>query len=325
MTNIKLRKGLGRLMILCVTPNPAIDHIKIVPNFQQGRVCRAVTLQVTAGGKGINVARAIQTLGGQAHCAALLGGAAGQMQAEMLAQEGIPGDWTLIQGETRSATIIVNPGNGETTVVNEMGPEIILPDWERFEISILRLARQAKAICLCGTLPPGVPAGLMASLVYALSSLQYPIWLDTSGETLRTAFQARPKVIKVNGEEAAALLGGGGEIDDAVSAVQAARALQRQGIEQVVLTLGKLGAVSVSQQGAWYAHPPETRLMCTTGSGDSFLAGLMLGRLSGLTEAEALRQAVAAGTANTLTVGSACFTRENFNSVLAGVQVEPVP
>lgn len=307
-------------MILTLTPNPALDRIQTVPGFNRGLVCRATAVTLSAGGKGVNVARAVRGLAGKAICCGFLGGHTGRMFAGLLEQERIPARWTWIEGETRVSPVVVSPETGETTVINEAGPTVRIEDWERLSADVLAAASPSSLVCISGTLPLGIPHELMANLIRALPR---PVFLDSSGDTLRAAIGGRPAAIKINGAEAAALLGWS-ECQDPATAFRAAQAIRASGIGRVVLTLGKEGAILASDQGAWAATPPPLQVVCSIGSGDAFLAGLALSVTGNLPDAEALRRAVAAGSANALSVRGGSFSRADYERVLAGVTLRAI-
>jgi tagatose 6-phosphate kinase len=308
-------------MIVTVTPNTALDRIEIVPSLTPGKVLRSTSLTLSAGGKGVNVARAIKNLGGEAVCAGFLGGHTGRQHAELVKQENLPATWTWIDGATRAALVIVDEATGETTVINEEGPSVTPSDWDRMQAKVLELAEKAEAVCLSGSLPLGLGPEVYTQLVKALNRVRRWVWVDSSGAALQAAVQSRPSVVKINGMEAAGLLGWQ-EFQDVSTAAQAARTIQQSGLSQVVLTLGRLGAVLASDAGAWYACPPKVKAICPIGSGDAFLGGLVQAWLNHSPDPEALRQAVAAGSANTLSVGGGKFTRQEFESVLAQTTVK---
>jgi fructose-1-phosphate kinase PfkB-like protein len=143
------------------------------------------------------------------------------------------------------------------------------------------------------------------------------MWVDTSKVTLQTALTARPTGLKVNAAEIGEVLGR--QINDVETALAAAAEIRLQGIENVVLTLGKIGAVLVTAEGQWWARPPEVQVISSVGSGDAFLAGLVTALLDGANAPEALRQAVAVGTANTLQAGGALFRERDLEMVLAAM------
>ena len=297
--------------IICVTPNPALDLTLVVPDFKIGRVMRASQSISAAGGKGVNVARAIRILGGEALNAGFLGGYAGRQVADYADREGMRAEWTWISGETRTCIILVIDG---ATVVNEVGPTVTVGDWDRLQATVLHLSDPVQHICFSGSLPPGSPIGAFVDLVHALVKAGKQVWVDTSGETL-AAVVACGAVIKVNSEEAAAILGR--KVIDVSSAFDVSQELQRRGAAGVVLTLGGAGAVLVMGNEAWRATPPPLKVVSAVGSGDTFMAGLVTTFADGLPAGEALRKAVAAGTANALSSGGGFFTRGEFDRILA--------
>ncbi len=309
------------MTIFCLTPNPAFDRIQKIPGFKPGEVWRARALTLSPGGKGVNVARAVKTLGGQALCAGFLGGHTGRLQALLMEQEGLESAWTWVDDETRVTVVVVDPESGQTTVLNEEGPLVTTHDWEHLKNDVLRLSAQAEIICVNGSLPRGLSPDLMADLLRSLLRARRKVWVDSSGPTLKACVEAFPAVVKVNSLEAAALLGWR-EFEDVATAHSAAHTIQQNGISKVILTLGKNGAVLASDAGVWYAKPPALKIVCPIGSGDSFLAGLATAMLNDLTDGEALRHGVAAGSANALSVGGGKFTRQEFDEVLAGTTIK---
>lgn len=303
-------------MILTLTPNPAFDRIQTVPGFARGHVCRAVSLKMSAGGKGINVARAIHQLGGTAYCTGILGGHTGRLLADLARQDGLAATWTWVEGETRVSPVILSPDTGETTVINEAGPSVTAGDGERLLADVLAAAGRASLACLCGSLPPGLPHAFAADVVNAFRKVDVPLCVDSSGETLRHALKAGPAMIKINLSEASSLLGR--EESGSINlALKAAQEIRSTGIPRVVLTLGKDGAILVSNSGAWHATPPPMKAVCTIGSGDSFLAGLVLSLQNAMPDEQALRCAVASGSANTLSAGGGSFPREVYERLLS--------
>jgi 1-phosphofructokinase family hexose kinase len=292
-------------MILCLTPNPCIDRTVIVPGFRPGAVLRAGAAHIAAGGKGVNVARAVRALGGAARCAGPLGGPTGRRVAELAAAEGLDSVWTPIRGETRTSIIIVDPAGGEATVINEPGPQLAPDEWARLAEDVRRAAGDAALVCISGSVPPGPAPDDYGALLTALAAAGRVVWADTSGAPLAAALRAAPAGLKVNQEEAGELLGA--SIPDARAALAAATELRRRGPQAVVITLGADGAVLAGPDGAWAARPPAIRAVSAVGSGDVFLGALAWALEQGRPTPEALRLAVAAGAANALMPGGARF------------------
>lgn len=306
-------------MILCVTPNVAIDRTLMVPNFERGTVQRVGQVLAQAGGKGLNVARALRTIGGDPLVMGLLGGHNGRFAAEQVTREGLPAVWTWFEGETRLSTAIV-AGAGEVTVLNENG--VVQPaDWHNLTADVLHNLHGVSLVCISGSLPLGVPDGAPGDLVTAVQAAGVPVWVDTSGTPLRNAVASVPAGVKVNGLEIGGLLGQ--TVDDPASAAEAARTLRERGIETVVITLGARGAVFADAAGAVFVAAPKIEPVSDVGSGDSFLAGLVQALASGASGADALRHGIAAGAANALVAGAGHFSRDTFDALLADLQRQP--
>jgi 1-phosphofructokinase family hexose kinase len=305
--------------VLCITPNPAIDRTLTVDQFQTDEVNRARSARCAAGGKGVNVARAMRGLGLPVLCAGMVGGLQGMLFAELARREQLAGRWTAIDGETRVCTILIDPAQKHNTVVNEPGPLISEQEWWRFHADSMEAAAQASAVCVCGSAPPGVSPGSYRALLEALAVEGRPVWADTSGGFLAAAAATTDVHLKINLVEAAALVGS--VLTTADDALQAAATLGRGNRRTVVITLGAEGAVLVSEHGRWHARPPAITRVNAVGSGDSLLAGLVTGLEKGLDHRTALAWGVAAGAANAAGSGGASFTRAQFDQALAGVQV----
>jgi tagatose 6-phosphate kinase len=139
---------------------------------------------------------------------------------------------------------------------------------------------------------------------------------------LKTALASGPAGIKVNADEAAEILGH--PIQSVVDALLAAREIHQRGVKYVVLTLGKEGAVMMTEAGAWHAVPPAIQSVSNVGSGDSFFGALTVALERGLPPPTTLAWGVAAGAANAMSAGGASFALETFQELLQRVVVEEV-
>ncbi|MFN8529088.1 MAG: hexose kinase [Anaerolineae bacterium] len=299
------------MTLLAVTPNPALDRVVSVPHFRPLEVNRAVSHQVFAGGKGLNVARAVRNIGGDSLAAGLLGGMNGRRLAELAEQDGQPADWTFSDRiETRICNIFVSDQG--STVVNEPGDSVDQADWHRLVADIQRIASTCAVVCISGSFPPGITSDHVAAMLQLLVLTRVPIWFDSSGENLKAALKVKGVHLKINADElGAALKLPIHTVQDARIAAEAARERTNAA---VAVTMGKDGAILVCESGAFAAQPPPVQAINAVGSGDSALAGLALTGAS----ADGLRAAVAAGTANTLTgSGGAHFTREQYEALFA--------
>lgn len=304
-------------MILCVTPNPALDRTIVIDYLVPGGVHRANQTLTTANGKGVNVARAARILGTASTCAGFLGGETGKQITALLHSEGLHGDWTLIDGETRTDVVMVAK-HGESTVINEPGPTVNSTDWERLRADVKRLAANADMICLAGSVPPGSNAQELVTLLQALQALpsaNCPIWVDTSGAMLVAALEVPGLHFKINAEEAAFVLGR--PVESPEAGIVACEELMRRGATSVAITLGKQGAAYVTDQARFWVRPPLVKTVSAVGSGDVFLAALLCGLLSGAEQKEVIRKAAAAGAANAITLGAGRFDLTSLEQILA--------
>ena len=300
--------------IICVTPNVALDRTLVVPDFALGHISRIDRGVVVPGGKGLNMMRAVQILGGEALSMGLMGGHTGRMVAAMVEEAGYRAEWTWFEGETRTCTIIATPG-GHSTVINESG-RIQPQDWSALAQDICRVAihESAYAVCLCGSLPDGAPENAPADLVEQLDTLGVQVWVDTSKTALANAIAARPFAIKVNSDEIAAVMGV--PADCRTKVIAAAKSLLGRGIRVVVISLGAEGALLLTPDLAAKATPPRIQPLDPIASGDCLHAGIVESLARGLDYLEALRRGVAAGTVNALYAGGGRFTLAHFQEIL---------
>lgn len=306
-------------MILCLTPNPAIDRTLFVRSIHLGDVHRAEKVLTAAGGKGLNVARAIFSLGDSPLCMGPLGGHAGNLLAGLAEQEGFSAKWTRVTSETRTCIILVQ-SNQDATVINETGQELTAEECKALTRDVVQEAERANLFCSSGSLPPGFSQEQFKAMLENLVSLGKPVWVDTSGDALQTALDVPGIRIKVNGAELGSALGL--EIRTADQAMKAIEDLQnKRMVPEIALTLGKDGALLCSESGVWLAEPPAIKLVSSVGSGDAFLGGLLFALQKNADRAFALRTAAAAGAANALEFGGGKFSMANFNALFDQVKI----
>jgi 1-phosphofructokinase family hexose kinase len=293
--------------LLIVNLNLAVDHVVEVASLRAGYVHRSARSVRSAGGKGVNVARALGTLGVPCVVAGLLGGRAGDEIARGLRAEGIALSFTRVQDESRTCLILDDPATRQQTVLNEPGPEVTHAETARFLARFRGLLCGASAVVLMGSLPQGAADDTYATLIDAARRAGKRTFVDTSGTPLGLALAARPDWAKVNRDEVAALLGR--RVDDA-DAARAAGRLRELGAARSIVTLGARGAVLACEEGAFRVEPPEIAARNAVGAGDAAMAGLVAGVLGGLSSEESGRLAVATGTAASLHGFGRCARRD---------------
>jgi 1-phosphofructokinase family hexose kinase len=316
------------LVIVTVTMNAAIDRTLTVPNFQRGQRHRASQGLTLAGGKGINVARALKRLDVPVVATGLAGGRTGTRIIEELTAEAILNDFVRIAGESRTSTAVVDPTAGTHTEINEWGPHV-----ERDELAMLRekldyLSRGADLVVFAGTLPRGIDAGYYGDMVRDLNRRHVLTVLDSEGEPLRLGTEAEPFLVSPNQAEAESLVGH--EFHDDEDFVIALDTIADLGARNVLITVETGCFALVREDRAtrrFHAVAPALEAVSAVGAGDVLLAAFLGARYAERPVAEALASAVAAGAASTLEVGAGRFDPREASRLVAGVELrelEPV-
>ena len=288
-------------MILCLTPNSAVDRTALVPRLTFGDVLRPTAVLTLPGGKGNNVARAVVASGALAATTGFVGGHAGRWLVEALEAEGLNPRFVEVEGETRTTYVTVD-ASGRSTLVYEPGVPVTDADADGL-IDLIRatLLPAATWSAICGSPPPGLRPERYRDFVDASHTADRPCAVDVGGEPLSCALLAGPDVVKVTRDEAASVLGG------ARDALAAAQALVSRGSGLAVVTDGPGGAAACDGRSAWRIEVPPIRAVDAVGSGDAFTAGLIVSLAAGRPVDEALAIAAATGTANAEVPGAGRF------------------
>ncbi|HEX6711905.1 MAG TPA: 1-phosphofructokinase family hexose kinase [Thermoleophilaceae bacterium] len=311
-------------MILTVTLNAAIDRTLAVPNFHVGRRHRAVEQTAVAGGKGVNVARALKALGRPVLATGAAGGGTGARIIELLDDEGIANDFLRINEESRMSTAVIDPTDGVTTEINERGPALSNAERERAVERILYLAQGAQIVVLCGSLPRGVPVELYGQLVEELRRLGVTTVLDTEGEPLRVGTRACPELVTPNLIEAEELVGH--EFADDEDRLSGVREIVALGARDAIITY-ESGCVALvggdSAERVAYRVTVEPREpLSPIGAGDAFLAGYVAGLYAGQGAEDCLRLAAACGAESVRHVGAGVIDPREVERLLPEVKAE---
>ncbi|MGZ4279422.1 MAG: 1-phosphofructokinase family hexose kinase, partial [Solirubrobacteraceae bacterium] len=235
-------------MIITVTLNAAIDKSLSVPNFRLGRRHRTVEQTTMPGGKGVNVARTLKSLGQPVIATGFAGGATGTRIVEQLTEESILNDFVRIREESRTNTAVHDPTNGETTEINERGPAVSGKEIELFRDKLLYLSRGADVVVFAGSLPRGVESDVYAQLVKEVRKSGVQTVVDADGDPMRLAVRAEPDVISPNVIEAEELVGH--EFNDDEDRIIAVREMVALGAREAIMTLPDGCVASVIVDGA---------------------------------------------------------------------------
>lgn len=278
-------------MIVTVTPNPSLDRTYELPALHRGEVLRATATAEQAGGKGVNVARALTRQGHRARAVLPVGGAAGQRLLDLIDRERLERAAVAVTGETRTNVSLVEP-DGVVTKVNDPGAVVDADDLAALRRAVDEALAGAAWLAASGSLPPGVDDGLYAELVAAAHARGVPAAVDASGPSLVAALAAGPDVVKPNEDELAEATGR--ELRSLGDVLEAAEQMRLSGAAQVLVSLGADGAVLVDATGALHATTPPITARSAVGAGDTLLAGFLAADAHG---PAALRRAVAWGAA----------------------------
>jgi tagatose 6-phosphate kinase len=276
-------------MIITLTPNPALDITYAVETLTLGDSHRVGSVSERAGGKGLNVAGVLVSMGRAAVAVAPVGEGDGEAFAQDLEERGVSHRLVTSPSATRRSVAVVEAG-GRATLLNEPGTNQPQDVWERVAAGVADLAPRASVLTVSGSLPPGTDADLVARLTGLAHEAGLRVVLDVSGIPLLRALTVRPDLVKPNRAEAARTLldlrrepttragagagvgcGGRGE---ALSTVAAARALVAEGAQAAVVTDGEAGLVAVHDGVALRARLARPLAGNPTGAGDALTASL---------------------------------------------------
>lgn len=322
-------------MIVTVTPNPSIDRTVTLPSpLTRGAVHRIGSVTSQAGGKGVNVARALTLAGVEA--LALLPAATNDPLLSALQSAGVA--YRVVPTiEPARTNLTITEQDGTTTKLNEPGTELDATAVRALTDAVLEAATDAAWVVMSGSLPPGVPNGWYGDIVALLASQPCRIAVDTSDAPLAALVASldhgAPDLIKPNAEELAGVLGYSPLALEAAVAqgdpepvVAAARRLIDRGIGAVLATLGAAGAVLVDQNGAWLATPPPITPRSTVGAGDSSLAGYVRAEVGGAVPPQRLQMAVAYGSAAAALPGTTLPTPAEIDlNAVQVTSISPIP
>ena len=286
-------------MIVCVAANPSIDKLFEVERLVVGEIHRPIGFVPTAGGKGLNAARAVHHLGGDVRVATILRGHAGRWLEETLQAEGITGAFVWTHGENRSSLSVADRSSGDLTEFYEHGPVAPETSWAELMEGAAGLFRPGSWLTISGSMPRGLSARGYHDLVAEAGAAGMRVALDAEGEPLRLAVEAHPEIVKLNAAEASGLLGEQvAEREDALSASGKLRTLAGGQGHAGIVTCGADGVAVAAPDGVRYEGVLYERGRYPVGSGDAFLAGLVVGLERGEPWPGALALALGTAAAN---------------------------
>jgi 6-phosphofructokinase 2 len=310
-------------MIATITLNPTIDRTITVHGLVLDEANRWTSLRLYAGGKGIDVSRAIHEMGGRTTAYGFIGGATGRTVEIKLDEDGVPYSFTPIEQETRTNFIIADTKNAQQTRIDAPGPRISKRELERFGDRLSRIDPRPDMMVIGGSVPPGVPDNIYYDIVTSCKNSKTRCILDSAGQWLKEGIKAKPYLIKPNVPEAEELLDTKLRTEEDI--IKAALNLIEMGIEIGVISRGKDGIIAATKQSVVKAIAPPLKVVSAVGAGDCAIAGLALKLAYGEPLIEACRLAVAMGAAAVLTPGTELAHRADVEKLLPQIKVSETP
>jgi 1-phosphofructokinase/tagatose 6-phosphate kinase len=310
-------------MIVTVTLNAAVDRTLTVPNFQPGHRHRASGSLTSAGGKGVNVARALKNLEAPVIATGFAGGRAGDRIIEELAAEAILNDFVRIADESRTSTAVVDPTAGRLSEIYEWGPRIRPEELDVLLDKLRYLSRVASFVVFSGSLPRDVADDFYAEAIRDLNRRGVHCVLDCEGEPLRIGVEAEPFVVSPNQREAESLVGQ--EFSEEEDFVMALDVIADIGARNVLIT-EETSCFALFREDRqvrrFRASVARMDPIASVGAGDVLLAGFLATRFNGGSLDEALRIGVGAAASSVLELGAGRFDPREASRLAASVELE---
>jgi len=305
-------------MIYTVTLNPALDRIIQISDLKPDDSNKIIREQKFAGGKGIDVSKVINELGGESTALGFMGGFDGLELEGLLINNGVICDFTKISNEIRTNIIIQDINTKSQTSLNSKGPEIKPHELAEFFDKIC-LVDDADFVVISGSIPPKVTSNIYNQIINQMRKKGVKVSFDADGEAFKHGLKAKPYMIKPNKHEFSRLIGE--EISELDDVVFHARNVVNSGISLVIVSLGADGIVAATKTSALHLKPPKVEVVNKIGAGDSLVAGIVNGLTNGKSLEDALILGVATGTATTMVEGTALCKREDVEGLLNKITV----
>ncbi len=307
-------------MIVTVTMNPAIDKTVDVEILERGGLNRIKHVELDAGGKGINVSKTIHEIGGSSIVTGFIAGNTGKIIKNVMDEWKIVSDFIEVSGETRTNTKVFEK-QGDLTELNEPGPFVQEKDMEALLAKLEGYADKDTLFVLAGSVPCGVDTDIYKRIIEMVHKKGAKVLLDADGELFTNAVTAKPDIIKPNRIELEQYAG-----MDYIASEQElfrmAKSLVEDGIETVVVSMGKSGALFL--QGDYQVKCPGLKVKAhsTVGAGDAMVAALSYAWDKKMTAKETVTLCMAVSAGAVTTIGTKPPTREMVDDLMEQVVIE---
>lgn len=295
--------------IVTFTPNPALDVTTGVGLLADGLKLRCEPALREPGGGGINAARVIRELGGEALAVHTSGGQVGTLLEDELRRAGLRTGSVRIAGDTRESFSVHERDTGRFYRFVLPGPEVSGPEWDACVGAVVTPLAPGALVLMSGSLPPGVAPGRVGELADAVREAGGRVLVDMAGEAMRAALRAGVFLARFNRPEFEDLVGRP-MVDHEERMEEAARLVDEGAADVVVATIGAEGALVVSaRERVHLPGPVQPSEGSPVGAGDSMMGALTLGLSWGWPLVDACRLGVVAAVAARLTEGTGLCRR----------------
>ena len=305
-------------MILTVCMSPCMDVTIELDSLNVGKTNVVKSKTISFGGKALNVAIGVARLGGESHTTGIMYNENGYMFENALNKEGVPFTFVWNKGRVRENYKFID-NRSMLTEVNDVGGEVSKEKLAEVLSMVQMLSARSKVTVLSGGLPKGVDASFYKELVHAVAPNSMKI-VDATGVRMFSALEEGVDLVKPNLDELENMLGR--HITDKEEMLSACYELLDRGAKQVLLSLGKQGAVITNGTKTLYCKSMNVAVNSTVGAGDGMVAAAAMQMENGAPIEEMLLAGVAAGTATVMTVGQTSFTKEKYDEVYANLHIK---
>ena len=307
-------------MITTVCMNPCFDKTAETDRVNVGDVTRLRNVRVDVGGKGVNVAIVLRRLNEAARCVGCLGEENADRFLRMIAREDVSFDYMAVPGEIRTNLKMLDHNKQTVIEINEPGISLTETQIQQFLQLLKEKSEDSQYVVLSGRLPDGCPQNTYQCFMEALEGKK--VVLDAADESLLHGIKAHPYLIKPNLPEMQTIMRK--ELRTLREICDAAMFLIDYGAQNVVVSMGKTGAVFVNEKKTLFAPALRVEARSTVGAGDAMVGGILTGLMRGANMTEAFKFGVAAGAASVMTDGTQLVRKNDFDSLLPKVTVQEV-
>ncbi len=309
------------MKIITLTLNVAQDVHCYVESFAPCHENIASILSRDAGGKGINISRALCSMGVPNTAVAVIGSEGREEFERSLVSDGIKALTVEVEGRIRE-NITLHTKSGEETRISFAGPRVTKALLDKVYATLSAIVDADTVLTFTGSAPEGIGREELVGFLSRLKDRGVKLVIDSRSLKKEDVLCLKPFLIKPNEDEVAEYADE--SVTDLKGALSAASKLREQGIENVMISLGSRGAVLCCATGAYMASAPKIDALSTIGAGDSSVAGFLAAMREGLEMQDVLRTAVAYGSAACLTQGTKPPRKEDILSLYDLIKAQKI-